>query len=238
MKYPVLSKTVKYLLERNVDVDPRVMLLCPELECSFNKTYEFFLRTMQRLIRSVYEGNLGGDFITIAGNLISGQLQRAYEEAWKDEGTDSDTPDYLTESLDAMVTDQQGYLDGLYKAIVDARTDGTPIEPLLSRAEMWAGQYDTAYRQAVELIRLETGGNFEWVKGQTENGCSTCDKLNGIVMSAQEWQELNLHPRGYPNPLLECEGGGPANHCDCELKPTKQRRTPRAYTTVMNIVSL
>ena len=237
MKYPVLSQTIKHLVSQNVDIDPRIIILCPELTGLFVKTYEFFLRNMQRLIRSVYENNLGGDFVTIAGNLISGQLRRAYEEAWKDEGTDGAMPDYLTESLTAMVTDQQSYLDGLYKDIVNARVDGTPIEPLLSRAEMWAGQYDTAYRQAVELIRLETGGNFEWVKGNTENGCGTCDKLNGIVMSAQEWQSLNLHPRGYPNPLLECQGGGPANNCDCELQPTDKRRTPKGYTTVLNIVS-
>jgi hypothetical protein len=56
-------------------------------------------------------------------------------------------------------------------------------------------------------------------------------------MSAREWQELDVHPRGYPNPGLECQGGGPANHCDCTLEPTDGRRSPKAYNTVLNIVS-
>jgi hypothetical protein len=84
---------------------------------------------------------------------------------------------------------------------------------------------------------MANGGNFVWKKGHTEKGCRTCAALNGIVLSARAWQELDVHPRGYPNPKLECEGGGPVNNCDCELVPTDKRRSPKAYNTVLNIIN-
>lgn len=233
MNYPILSKTIKYLLGRNVDVDPRILILCPELGSEFAKTYEFFLRTMTRLIRSVYEGNLGGDFIDIAGNLIDGQLRRAYEEAWKEEGTGGDMPAYLIEALEAMVADQQSYLEGLYKDIVDARVDSTPIEPLLSRAEMWANQYNTAYNDAVRYIVAENGGRLVWKYDPDKEHCTTCAALNGIVAYAAEWEELGVHPAGGPNPVLECNG----YRCGCSLEPTEKRRSPKAYDTILNAVT-
>jgi len=101
---------------------------------------------------------------------------------------------------------------------------------------MWAQQWTTSYRKAVELIRLQGGGNLMWQKGETEKGCSTCANLDGIVMSAKEWAELGVHPRGYPNSKLQCEGGGPVNNCDCELVPTDQRRSAGAYGKVEEII--
>lgn len=208
----------------------------PHLGAEILKTYGFYLATLQRLVRSVYRGNLGGEFIDIMANLVQGQINQAYTQAWKDEGTGADMPEYLIEAANAFILLQYAHVDRYYRDIVDARVDKTPIDPLLARAEMWAGQWDTAYRDAVLLIRTETGGNLMWRKGETEQGCETCDKLNGLVMSAKDWEELHLHPRGYPNPQLACQGGGPANNCDCDLVPTEKRRSPNARTTAMNIV--
>lgn len=201
------------------------------------KTYDYFLRQLEGLVRGVYENNLGGSFIDVMANLISGQLTQAYEQAWQTEGDESEFPDYLTASLEDMILNQYEHVDQYFRDIVDARIDNTPIDPLLQRAAMWAGQWDTAYRQAVELIRLESGGNLQWQKGETERGCSTCAALDGIIMSAREWQELDVHPRGYPNNKLECEGGGPGNNCDCTLEPTTQRRSAGAYGRVVDIVN-
>lgn len=201
------------------------------------KTVDFFQSTLERMVRNVYSGDLGGEFIDIMANLISGQLTQAYEQAWEDEGTEGELPTYLLTSLEDMILGQYDFVDTYYRAIVDAKVDDTPIDPLLSRAADWAHQWDVAYKQAVQLIRLDSGGNLQWVKGETEKGCNTCASLDGIIMSAKEWEELDVHPRGYPNNKLECGGGGPVNNCDCELVPTEQRRSPRAYDTVLNIVS-
>lgn len=196
------------------------------------KTYDYMLKQVTRLVRSVYSGNLRGEFIDLMANLISGQLTQAYEQAWTDEGYTGALPDYLTESLEAMILGQYEHVDGFYRAIIDAALDSTPIDPLLLRADMWATQWDNAYKEAVQLINLNSGGNLEWIKGATEHGCATCAALDGIVMSAKEWELIDVHPRGYPNSKLDCEGGGPVNNCDCTLSPTDKRRTAGAYGRV------
>jgi len=204
---------------------------------SHYKTYEYYLSELSRMVTNVYAGNLGGEFIDLLAALIYGQLDQAYRLAWKDEGGDSEFPSYLQDSFEDMYLSQFDFVDQYYRDIVDARVDETPIDPLLARAVLWAQQWETAYKQAVELIHLESGGNLTWRKGDTERGCSTCAALDGITMSAREWQELDVHPRGYPNNKLECQGGGPANFCDCELEPTDKRRSPDAYARVIDIVS-
>lgn len=201
------------------------------------KTYDYFLKQIERLVRSVYNNNLGGEFIDIMANLISGQIYQAVNQAWLDSGMDGELPEYLTSLADNIIINQYSYVDQYYRDIVGARLDKTPIDPLLSRATLWANQWNTAYREAMQAINIENGGNLVWRKGNTEHGCQTCADLDGIVMSAREWEELDVHPRGYPNPKLECNGGGPAGYCDCELVPTDQRRSPNAFETVMNIVT-
>jgi hypothetical protein len=201
------------------------------------KTYDYFLQQVERMVTHVYNNQMGGEFIDIMANLISGQLAQAFRQAWQDEEGDGDLPGYLAGALETSILAQYDHVDQFFRDIIDARLEGTSIQPLLVRASMWANQFNAAYQQALELIRMENGGNMVWRKGDTENGCSTCDALDGIVMSAREWQELDVHPRGYPNPVLECQGGGPANNCDCTLEPTDARRSPKAYNTVLNIVS-
>lgn len=201
------------------------------------KTYDYFLQQLNGLISGVYNNNLGGDFIDIMANLISGQLTQAYQQAYEDAGyTSFFLPEYLQTSLTNIIAGQYMYVDQLFRDIVDARIDGTTLSPLLARAQLWANQWNTAYREAERLINLDGGGNFMWVKGQTEKGCSTCANLDGIVMSAKEWEQLGVHPRGYPNNKLECQGGGPANYCDCDLVPTEKRRSPDAYGRVEEII--
>lgn len=207
-------------------------------EAEERKTYDYMLSQIQGLVRGVYNNNLGGDFIDVMANVISGQMTQAYQQAFEDAGfTDMFLPEYLQASLTDMIANQYSFVDNFFRDIVDARIDGTPIAPLLQRAELWAGQWDVAYKEAAQLINIEGGGNLVWRKGDTEKGCTTCAALDGIVMSAREWEDLDVHPRGYPNNKLECEGGGPVNNCDCELVPTDQRRSPKAYDTVLNIVS-
>lgn len=202
-------------------------------EQGYTKTYDYFLQQLEGLIKGVYAGNVGGDFIDIMANLISGQLTQAFEQAWSDEEGEGDLPDYLSSALEDMILGQYDFVDQLYKDIVDARVDQTPVESLLARAPLWANRWTEAYNQAVHLITMENGGNEEWVLGATETHCVTCAALNGIVARASEWDALGVHPQNAPNDVLECGGW----HCDCKRQPTDKRRSPKAYETIQNIVS-
>lgn len=209
----------------------KVRMLSQGLDAS--KTYDYFLAQLQGLIRGVYENNVGREFLDIMANLISGQLTQAFEQAWKDEEGVGGMPDYLNNELESMILNQYDYVDGLYNDIVNARVLGKPLDPILARAPLWAQRWTEAYNKAVALITAENGGNMVWQLGATEQHCTTCAGLDGIVMRASEWDALGVHPQGGPNPVLDCQGW----NCDCSLTPTDKRRSPKAYETVMNIVS-
>jgi hypothetical protein len=196
------------------------------------KTYDYFLSTLTRMITAVYNGNMGGDFIDVMANLISGQLTQAFNQAWKDEENEGDLPDYLTGPLEEMILSEYDHVDGLYKDTVDARVDKTPIDPLLVRAAMWANRWTDAYNTAVALITKEQGGNMIWKLGETEQHCPECASLNGITARASEWDQLGVHPQQPPNEILTCGGW----QCDCSLESTDKRRSPKAYNTIMNII--
>jgi hypothetical protein len=196
------------------------------------KTQDFFEDTIERLIEQVYNGRMGGEFIDIMANLIQGQITQAFRQAYEEQGyTDYILPSYLQSALESMILKQYGFVDRFYRDIIDARVDEGPIAPLLSRAPLWANRWNEAYNEATLLILKDGGGNMEWQLGATEQHCSTCEALNGIVASAREWEELGVKPQGAPNDSLECGGW----RCDCSLTATNARRSPDAYGRIMAI---
>lgn len=196
------------------------------------KSYEFFRSAIIGLVEGVYQGFIGGQFIDTLANLISGQLTDAYMRAWADDGNFGELPDYLQTSLENAILQQYDYVDQFYRDIVDARVDGTSIAPLLLRADLWANRWTESYNDATRIIAEQNGGKLIWKLGETEQHCTTCSALNGIVAYAREWNELGVHPQGGPNDLLTCGGW----QCDCSLSPTDKRRSPKAFNTIMNIV--
>lgn len=184
------------------------------------KTFDYMLKQIESLVKGVYSGNVGGQFVDSMANLISGQLTQAYQQAYEDEGYEGELPEYLTASLEAMILGQYDFVDQYYRDIVDARVDGTPIDPLLSRAQMWANQWNTAYNEAIRLITLENGGNLIWQIGDAEH-CTTCLALDGIIASAVEWEASGWKPQ---SEYLECHGF----NCKCSLSPTSNRRSKNA----------
>ena len=194
------------------------------------KTYDYMLSVITGLVNGVYSGNVGGQFIDTMANVISGQLTQAYQQAFEDEGyTDFALPNYLAQSLENMILSQYDFVDGFYRDIVDARIDGTSIDPLLARAGMWANRWNEAYNEAVRLITLQGGGNLEWQEGDTMDKCGVCVGLDGLVMSAREWELLGMKPQ---SEKLPCHGF----NCHCLLTPTDKRRSPNAYGRAEEII--
>lgn len=189
------------------------------------KTAEYMLRVIENLVQGVYGGYIGGQFIDTMANVISGQLLDAYSRAWLDEGFTGDIPDYLNAAYQDDVLKQYDFVDQFYRDIVDARVDGTPIGPLLARAQLWAQRWIEAYNNAVRLIATANGEKLMWILGATEEHCPECAGLNGKVMYAREWDDIGVKPQNAPNDALTCGGW----RCDCSLVPTDARRTPNAY---------
>lgn len=217
------------LLVRAVVLVPSII---PHLGGGFYKTYDYMLGVIERLVRGVYNGNVGGDFVDALGNLLTGQITQAFRQAYEDEGfTDMFPPEYLQTALDAMLTQHVNFdwIYQYYKDIVDARVDETSIQPLLARASLWANRYNEAYSAAMLSIQIANGGKLVWELGETEQHCTTCAALDGIVAYASEWELSGCKPQAAPNGALECGGW----QCDCKLSPTTKRRSPNAFDRIM-----
>ena len=231
------AKIITAICNRFPEVIPHLQGKARWIACANNpteyKTVEFFQRTVERLIASVYRADIQSEFIDIMANLISGQLRQAVEQAWKDEGGDGAIPAYLNELVMSATVRQFAFVDRLYADIVNARELELPLEPLTRRASLWAQRWTETYNEAITLIVGARGGNLVWRLGATKEHCSTCAALDGIVAAASEWEMLNVRPQAAPNPVLECGGW----RCGCSLQPTTQRRSPNAVDTIMNIVS-
>lgn len=196
------------------------------------KTYDYFLTVLTRLVRSVYAGLLGGEFQDILLNLVQGQIQQAYDQAWLDDGNPLPIPSNLQASANALMVKQVDYIAPFFRAIVDARIDGTPIDPLLARAQIWANLYNSAYNDAKAQIALQMGGKLKWVEGDTQDKCETCLALDGIVAYASVWDNLGVHPQGAPNETLTCGGW----KCQCQLVPTDERQSRNAEERIKKAV--
>lgn len=204
------------------------------------KTERQYLSQLTYLVKQVYAGELGGDFVDQLAAILSRQIELAHLEAWRDNGGDkNDFPDYLQKSADDMILREFDYVDQFYKDIVDARLDSAPIDALLARAELWAGRYNDAYNTAQLLIAEETSTEekpvmLKWQLGQTEEHCEICDTLHGTIAPAAAWREAGIFPQSgedgtLPNPALvphrDGQDGCGGWRCDCRLTQTDEPAT-------------
>jgi hypothetical protein len=93
---------------------------------------------------------------------------------------------------------------------------------------VWANRYNDVVNQAT-MLTAKAGGKLMWVMGATEEHCSTCARLHGIVAYRAEWELARVYPQRPPNPVLECGGW----RCQCRLEPTSERHTRDAFDKIM-----
>lgn len=196
------------------------------------KTLDYFVRVLGSWVYDLWNGEVTEDeFIDRLADLVEQQLTRAWNEGMRENGLDpeSDMLDEWTQELQDIITSEYSYIDGFAADIVKGR--GGSVAEFQARAQLWANRYADVVNRA-KVATASAGAKMEWVYGDTEH-CDVCAALNGIVAFASEWEELNVYPQNPPNDLLTCGGW----RCQCELRPTDQRRSPKAFDTIMNIVS-
>jgi len=208
------------------------------------KTQDAYSRSIWNRVLELYRGEVsGGDFVDAMAQLIEEQLTKAFREALRDNELDAEqvTQEPYAPALEDMILNEFDFVDGLANDIEAARTNESGFEQFRARADMWANRYAQAYDTAQTLILSANGGKMIWVLGATEKHCPFCKDLAGIVAFASEWEELDVHPQHAPNWALTGERNGEKGcegwQCDCSKEPTDQRRSPKAFETIMNIVS-
>jgi hypothetical protein len=199
------------------------------------KTTDYMSRTVDSLVRDLYNGDITeGDFQDAMFSLIEVQFQRAFNEGMRNNGLDpvnDMTPEWDAE-YQRMVTDQLQYIEQFAKDIVDGKNNGQSKDEFMARADLWANQYQSTVNEA-QMITADNKDKFKWTLGATENHCTTCSQLDGIVAWAEEWEQSGFHPQQAPNDLLECGGW----RCDCSLEPTDEKRSADALGRLLDIAT-
>ena len=230
-----MLNSIPSVIQRVADKIPSIRryLTGKALAMSFGlKTYEYYRTTITHMVSLVYQGFMGPEFMGILENLVKGQLSDAYERALADNGlSPEDATIEMRIELQGFIESEWTHIEPFYSDIIDALIDKTPLDPLLARAELWAGRWNDVYNAAEITINKQMGGKLVWRLGATEEHCQSCLQLNGIVAFAREWDESGVRPQNPPNSALTCGGW----RCDCSLEPTDKRRSPNALSRILDI---
>ena len=201
------------------------------------KTVEAFLRQLWGACLNYYREDIDSfEFIDSMTVSIAEQLTRAWNEGMREVGAEpGDMTDADQDVLDGIIQNEYDYILGLADSVDQARADGldrvefsTRFKP---RVDMWANRYPDVVNQA----KLYYGKKEKliWVLGATEEHCTSCAALNGIVAYAEEWDQSGVRPQNPPKSAIECGGW----KCDCSLEVTDRRRSAGALTSIMDIAT-
>lgn len=217
MRYKAIVYAIKWLEEHGV------------------KTAAYMSRVIDTLVRDLYNGVIESDeFNTELADLIENQFRRAFNEGMRNNGLDpaKDMTDEWEAEYQRMVTAQYEFIERFAKDILEGSEKGQSKDEFMARADLWANQYESVVNEA-QLITADKKQKYKWTLGATEEHCSTCSRLNGIIAYAEEWEQAGFHPQRPPNELLECGGW----RCDCSLEPTDKRRTADALGILLDIAA-
>jgi hypothetical protein len=202
-----------------------VSILYPYLE---KKNYEVYWSRLWGAAWRLYNGGAETSFDESFYRSIDQQLTQAWNDGAETVGV---MPDEMGADdmviLNAIIDNEVQFAAGLQQDIVAARDAKMTYENFQSqfgaRIDLWANRYLETENRA----RVQFGGKtkLQWTLGPTEAHCLTCNRLDGIIAWASEWEQAQVHPQMPPNDMLECEGW----HCGCQLLPTMNRRTANAF---------
>lgn len=200
------------------------------------KTYDQYRARLWGAMVRLFNGGRGSNFDGSFARSIDQQLTQAWNDGGDDMGV---APDEMTPEdihiLDGIIRNENDFITrigGEIRADADAGMTREDFDKKYqARLDLWANRFN----ETVNRAHIVFGGKqkLQWKLGATEQHCSTCAKLDGIVAYATEWDQARFQPQAPPNPLLECEGW----RCDCTLTPTTARRTGRALDRLTQIAT-
>lgn len=183
------------------------------------KTFGYFGDTLDRLVKDLFNKHIDElEFVQVAEDLLYGQLRDAWMEGMAVNGLTEDdmTPEYETELGGLIQAQNEQLLDFADAIVEESNAPDASIDGLLARADLWNNAYLDVYNQAIAYT-ADAADKFEWVLGNTEHHCETCEALDGTIATAEDWLASGIRPQDPPNDQLECGGW----RCDCKLVPTK-----------------
>ena len=183
------------------------------------KTLEQYTRQLRQYARDYYTGKIDdGAWLDKSLEAVTGQMGRAWREGIRSNGVE-EMDEEMQAQLDEIIKSEQDHLTNLADLINKQREADAGMDAINARVETWAARYTDVVNRA-KLASSKNNWRFEWIYGDTEH-CATCEKLNGTILKAWEWEESEFHPQRPPNEMLDCGGW----KCKCKLERTKKKRT-------------
>ena len=119
------------------------------------------------------------------------------------------------QELDDLITAHTASVTRLARDVFNGTYQGEAGEgKIANRARLWTASVAGAYSIG-QIYSTRGGQRLRWDLGNTEQHCSDCLRLNGIVLTRDEWRQTGWRPRIR---RLECGGW----YCDCRLTETDE----------------
>ncbi len=172
--------------------------------------------------RGLWNGSL--DTFGFVDSMIS-VITLGYNTAWNEGAAScgilpSERTDREDEVLQSKIFEATSFLPGYAEFIeTNSKANGGFLRTVLERATLWQNRYGEALSQA--KVMACDNQKYVWRVGPTDH-CSTCLQLNGRVMRANRWRELDIYPQDTRPGKLKCRGF----RCQCQLNDTKLPATP------------
>lgn len=239
-KFPALKAAYRYCQACGIQI-PQDMIDGLESIGLPIKAMQEYSNALMRIV-SIYLNDLrthpgltGANFGVDYANAIETNLTDAFRAGLRQNDVTEITEEWQA-ILDEIIASERSHIPDLaeWLTIVEGNSEsiGDAMRQASARVTLWAERWNDVYNRAV-LLSSEEKTKLIWVFGQTEQHCSTCAQLNGIVAYAREWEESGLHPQSPPNAALECGGW----KCDCSLQPTDKRRSRNALARLLDIAA-
>lgn len=180
----------------------RAIALQRHVEDGAHKTPETYRRVMRSLVTALFDRQMDEfAFVDAMIPLIDKQLTLAWTVGAYDVGVlEAEFTMEDIQHYEAIVNNEYQFVLRFAQDIADTRDAGGEINGLLARVDLWANRYNDVVNEAHVWFGGKT--RLAWRLGKTEEHCDTCQRLNGIVAFASEWDASGVRPQHPPNPHL------------------------------------
>lgn len=175
-----------------------------------------YRRGIRASVRGYWTGSLDyNQFFDAMVSIIRRGVTVAWHEGAKECGI---SPSELTPeekmALQQAIAHETNYISD-FAAVIEAgsKAEGGNMGPLMVKAELWINRYRAISNQA----KIPACGDKKllWRLGATEKHCVDCNRLDGKIKRASQWQRANIETQ---SPDLSCGGW----RCKCALTVTDE----------------
>ena len=189
----------------------------PQLVKDFDATRASFISDFKDLVSAGLADDVSR---RRAGTVLRAQISRlgrtAYDDGLKAGGVDDGLSDDDLAVATLLIAEASGYVTPFLNEVYQQGLTDAEID---ARADAWANKTLTPFYQQ-GLASADANGLYEWVLGETDKHCASCQKMSGQKHRLKEYMAKDIKPQ---SSVLNCGG----YHCACSLVKTTGRAIGR-----------